>query len=207
MSSADRLTAPSVPETLHWRALQAARKLLEAQGSEGLHLRTIAAKIGCGTASLYYHFKDKDALLGGLALQGFRELSASMAEVLARKEFVRDIDSVSAGYLNFMGQNLQLYALMYSQHLLASNEAVREAEQQIVHRFQNALNGDERVPSNKVEEAALAYSALGRGIASLVLSQGRIDPKARIVLGQKIVDGVAVLLSTEFLQASAAGRR
>ena len=136
-------SAPAVG-TLRRRALDAARKLLEQGGPEALHLRTIAAKIGCGAASLYYHFTGKDALLGVLAMEGFQELHQAMTKVVLNKEFVRDIDSASAGYLRFMGQNLQLYALMYSEHILANNEAVRDVERHVLEVFQDALRSDDR---------------------------------------------------------------
>ena len=198
-------SAPSVG-TLRRRALDAARILLEQGGPEALHLRTIAAKIGCGAASLYYHFTGKDALLGALAMEGFQELRQAMTKVVQSREFVRDIDSASAGYLRFMGQNLQLYALMYSEHILANNEAVRDVERHVLEVFQDALRSDDRVPADKIEEASLAYSAFGRGIAAVILSQGNLAPEATRLLGQKIVSGFGVLLQTQFLTADQARR-
>ncbi len=195
---------PAVAQSLRRRALDAARRLLESGGEEALHLRAIAAEIGCGAASLYHHFTGKDALLGALAVEGFQELSAAMARVVSAGEFVREIDGASAGYLRFMTANLQLYALMYSERILAGNEAVREAEEQILHRLQEALRHDVRVPGDRTEEAALAYSAFGRGIASMLLSQGGADTEAMRALGQRIVAGFAVLLSTEFMLAGQA---
>ena len=57
--------------TLRARALDAAMALVVARGPDGINLRDIAAELNTGAASLYYHFKNKDALLAEVAAEGF----------------------------------------------------------------------------------------------------------------------------------------
>ena len=45
------------------RLLAEAAELLRRQGAEGTTMRALAAHLGIGAASLYYHFPDRDALL------------------------------------------------------------------------------------------------------------------------------------------------
>ena len=60
-------TAYSSPGTLRRRVLDAARGLVARDGAATLQLRLIAAEVGSGVASLYYHFANKEALLAAVA--------------------------------------------------------------------------------------------------------------------------------------------
>jgi AcrR family transcriptional regulator len=54
---------PSVGN-LRQRAIRAAHRVLEEQGVDGLNLRAIAADMGTGVGSLYYHFANKGGAAG-----------------------------------------------------------------------------------------------------------------------------------------------
>ncbi len=69
--------------SLKGKALDAAMRLVELHGVERLNLRDLAAVLGTGPASLYYHFKNKDALLAELAAEGFRQLNRAFLKVQA----------------------------------------------------------------------------------------------------------------------------
>ncbi len=49
--------------TLRSRAIDAALRMVEARGAENVNLRDLAADLGTGPASLYYHFANEDALM------------------------------------------------------------------------------------------------------------------------------------------------
>ena len=184
---------------LRSRALAAGRLLLEEGGVEALQLRAIAGRIECGVASLYYHFVDKDGLLAALALEGFWELNAAMREALDDPRFARPIDAVSRAYLDFLRENLQLYALMRSGDLLARRAEVRAVEREELQIFEAAVARDERVPAERVEEIALFCWALGRGMGDLILTSGGQDrARARQVI-EKVVRGFRFLLSPDFI--------
>jgi AcrR family transcriptional regulator len=189
--------APRV-ETIRRRALDAARTLLDEGGEEKIQLRALAAKIGCGVASLYYHFADKDELLAALATEGFQEMDAAIARAMDKGRFPRKIDAASAGYLTFMRKNLRLYALMHSDHTLMANEEVRAAERAAFTTFQSSMLDDERVPAERVAEVSLLCWALGRGIASIVLSQGDINEAAARRLAERVLAGFSFLLDKRF---------
>ena len=190
--------APPVA-TLRRRALDAARALLRTRGPDALHLRTIATEIGCGVASLYYHFADKDALLAALAAEGFRDLNARIKRTMDSGRFPHKIDAASAAYLTFIQRNLQLYALMYGERLLAGNEEARNAEQEAFVTFQGALTDDNRVPSDRIEEIALVCWVLGRGIASSMIAQGEVPAAEMQLRINKVLRGFVFLLSPSFV--------
>jgi len=194
----DRAGAPA-QASLRTRALKAGRELLEAGGVEALQLRLIAARIECGVASLYYHFTDKEGLLAALALEGYWELNAALREALDDPRFRRPIDAVSGAYLRFLRRNLQLYALMHANELLASREEVRRAEREALKVFEAAVAQDERVPPERVEEIALVCWVLGRGMADLILASGPPDPRRAGEVIEKVVRGFSFLLSPDFV--------
>jgi AcrR family transcriptional regulator len=184
--------------SLRRRALDAARKLLDEGGPEALQLRAIAAQIGSGVASLYYHFADKETLLAALAVEGFQELETRMLRTMARGRHPTRIAAASAAYLGFMQKNLPLYALMYSEPILAGSAAVRAAEQSAFAAFARSLDGDARIPPERAEEVALTCWALGRGIAAHILASGEKDPDAARALAEKVLRGFNFLLASRF---------
>src|SRR3954465_7072213 len=63
------------------RALvDAARRLLEAEGPTALSLRAVAREAGGSPAAPYHHFKDKAELLDAVASEGWDMLNGAMAE-------------------------------------------------------------------------------------------------------------------------------
>ena len=60
--------------------LARATEIIEEAGVEGLSLRQLARELGVSHAAPGKHFRDKQALLDALALDGFREMNARIRE-------------------------------------------------------------------------------------------------------------------------------
>lgn len=181
------------PGTLRRRALDAALSLVDRGGAEALQLRLIAAEVGSGVASLYYHFANKDALLAAVAVEGWRELAQKIERAMAGGKFPRQIDAASAALLAFIRRRPHLYALMQTEPSLAGNLTVREAEQRAFEAFQSSLHGDDRAPPDRVEDIARVFWVLGRGIASTVHMQE--DTASAERLERAVLRGLAFLLA------------
>jgi AcrR family transcriptional regulator len=179
--------------TLRRRVLDAARGLVDKGGAEALQLRLVAAEVGSGVASLYYHFANKDALLAAVAIEGWRELTQRIERATASGKFPHRIDAASAALLTFIRRNGRLYALMQAEARLSGTLGVREAEARAFEAFQSSLQGDERAPPERVEDIALVFWVLGRGIASAVHMQEA--PASAASLEQSVLRGLAFLLS------------
>src|ERR1700685_4399106 len=97
------------------RALvDAARRILEAEGAQPLSLRAVAREAGVSPAAPYHHFKDKTELLEAVAHGGWGALDEAMA--VARREAATPGEALSAiglAYVNFARENPALYRLMY----------------------------------------------------------------------------------------------
>ncbi|WP_309645986.1 TetR/AcrR family transcriptional regulator [Phenylobacterium sp.] len=183
----------AIAGTLRRRALDAARGLVANGGAEALQLRVIAAEVGSGVASLYYHFANKDALLAAVAVDGWGELSRKIERARTNGKFAHPIDAASAALLSFIRRNPHLYALMQTEPSLSRNPDVRAAEQQALEAFQGAVRDDDRAPPDRAEDIALVFWVLGRGIASAVHTQQ--DSAAAERLEQAVLRGFAFLMT------------
>jgi len=67
---------------LHQQILCAASDLLEENNINTLSLRAVAKKVGVSHTAPYRHFKDKEALLAGIAGLGYDELAAQLTEAV-----------------------------------------------------------------------------------------------------------------------------
>jgi AcrR family transcriptional regulator len=111
--------SPSVRvRSLREQALDAAMILVEQYGVAGLNLRDLAAALGAGPASLYYHFKNKDALLAELAAEGFRQLNRGFLKAQENPGDRPALYGCCAAYLRFMRERPALYQLMFDEHIL-----------------------------------------------------------------------------------------
>lgn len=96
------------------RALvDAARRLLEAEGPTALSLRAVAREAGVSPAAPYHHFKDKAELLEAVAQEGWDTLNAQMAEAKARDTGPHQLTSLGITYVCFARENPALYRVMY----------------------------------------------------------------------------------------------
>ncbi|QJE71983.1 helix-turn-helix transcriptional regulator [Aerophototrophica crusticola] len=93
-------------------ALEAARRIVEEQGPEGLSLRAVAAATGVNHRALYRHFADRDDLLAAVAADGFGLLRDGIADAFAGAGATTPLAMVT-GYVDFALGNPRLYALMF----------------------------------------------------------------------------------------------
>lgn len=97
--------------------VEAARRVLEAQGPAALSLRAVAREAGVSPAAPYHHFKDKGELLDAVAEQGWGMLSEVMTKAMAADGELR---VVVLAYVCFALEHPALYRVMY--------DAAREKE-------------------------------------------------------------------------------
>ena len=71
-------------ETLRTRIVEAARDIVSEEGLDALSMRALAERIEYSPATIYLHFRDKEELLRDVVEEGFRRLSESTTEQMAR---------------------------------------------------------------------------------------------------------------------------
>ena len=96
------------------RALvDAARRILEAEGPSALSLRAVAREAGVSPAAPYHHFKDKAELLDAVAQEGWMMLHDSMAKVAETATMPDELSELGVAYVCFARDNPALYRVMY----------------------------------------------------------------------------------------------
>ena len=78
----------------------AARAAFDRDGQDGLSLRDIAREVGITPMAIYRHYKDKQALVDALVLDGLAEWSAR-AEALPKDDPARWFEAMGEAYLDF----------------------------------------------------------------------------------------------------------
>lgn len=149
--------------------LARATETIEEAGVDGLSLRQLARDLGVSHAAPGKHFRDKQALLDALALEGFRAMNARIAGASEaaegaeghRSRFVR----TARAYVDFAASHPVLLALMHStkHHADASDElrnigenGIRVARALIVE----AQDAGELAPGDPERLALVCFASL-----------------------------------------------
>jgi len=101
----------------HQLIIQTARALAEADGWDAVTTRRLAEAIEYSQPVLYSHFASKDAIVAGVAVQGFIELAEQLRQ--ARSSAVEQqhvLAEVAQAYLDFGFANPALYDAMFTLH-------------------------------------------------------------------------------------------
>jgi AcrR family transcriptional regulator len=170
--SAARRTRGKV--ALKQQILEAAIAMFEAKGYEGFSLRQVAEEIGYSPTAIYLHFKDKDALLLTVALEGFREFGEALqAAYLKHKRASPRLNAIGSAYVRFGLAHPLQYRLMFMQRGEFLSHEPPEGYEGVIDSFgvllraiQEGMDGGEVVRREPRELAGLLWSA-AHGVVSL----------------------------------------
>src|SRR5215469_6554316 len=96
--------------------MTAARELAEAEGWQAVTTRRLAERVEYSQPVLYSHFKGKDAIVAGVAEQGFVELGEVLRHARATspgRDPRRGLRAVCQAYLRFATEHAALYEAMF----------------------------------------------------------------------------------------------
>ena len=94
--------------------IDAASRVLEAEGPSALSLRAVAREAGVSPAAPYHHFKDKTELLEAVAHEGWDMLDAALAAAKAAAASPAEaMNDLGVAYVCFARDNPALYRVMY----------------------------------------------------------------------------------------------
>ncbi|MFC6882557.1 MULTISPECIES: TetR/AcrR family transcriptional regulator [Actinomadura] len=110
-----RASAPYHHGDLRAACLQAARELLEEDGSAALSLRAVARRAGVSATAPYRHYADRDALVSAVAAQGYRELAEHLAAAHPSPESPEDLAAVAVAYVRFALDHPALFRVMFAE--------------------------------------------------------------------------------------------
>lgn len=163
-------------EEIRGRILDAARELFASEGVESVTMRRIAERIEYSPTAIYFHFRDKDALLAELCDCDFRAFAHGFALIAQIPDPVERLRAAGYAYVDFGLKNPSHYRLMF----MTPKDAVPNLESK-----------------GKPEEDAYAFL---KGIVAELVATGRVRddvPQDVELLSQVIWSGVHGVVSLE----------
>jgi AcrR family transcriptional regulator len=108
------VSAPKKTPSLKEQIIQAASRIFETQGNEGLSMRRVAQEVGCSQMAMYRHFANKEALVQHICGDIYTHFAARIQEEIAgevdpRRKLRRFIRAV----LQFAEQYPDHYSLIF----------------------------------------------------------------------------------------------
>jgi AcrR family transcriptional regulator len=102
-----------VAETTTQKIADAARRLLDKEGAEGVTMRRVATAVGITPMAVYRHYPNRDGLLNALADAGFVELTATLARLRHTGGIDRQLLRILDIFLDYAFDNPRLFELMF----------------------------------------------------------------------------------------------
>jgi AcrR family transcriptional regulator len=100
-------------EEIRTRILDAARELFASEGVDSVTMRRIADRIEYSPTAIYFHFRDKEALLAELCDCDFRAFAHGFALIAEIADPVERLRAAGRAYVEFGLNNPSHYRLMF----------------------------------------------------------------------------------------------
>jgi len=155
--------------------LKAAAALVAERGPQGFSLREVARRARVSEAAPYWHFAGKEALLAGVAEEGFVALAALMAEVCERvKDPDRQLQELGVAYVRFALAHPSHLRVMFGPEIRDKNAhpTLKAAGDRAFGLLVSAISDGQRagrVQQGDTEELAVAAWALVHGLSALII--------------------------------------
>lgn len=161
--------------------LDATLKLVEERGPHGFTLRAAAREAGVTAGATYHHFEDKDALLAGVAEEGFNDFR-QVLEAAAKQPAATPRErsrNVGVAYVLFAVQHATRFRTMVGfgvqsrmqrGELAASAVATYRLVRDVV------VEGLRRAPDEEISDAeVLGWWSMAHGLAFIAI-EGHLGP-------------------------------
>jgi AcrR family transcriptional regulator len=166
--------------------LQEGARLVARYGVDALTLRAVSDRVGVSRSALYRHFADKQALLAGVAAEGFRTLRAALATAWETQgRGAAGFDALGEAYVRFALTHATYYRVMFG-GVVAQGEIAGDVDGESTNAFQvlvEAIVDQQRaglVRPDDPHALALFAWAVVHGVAMLALDgliPGPLDPE------------------------------
>jgi AcrR family transcriptional regulator len=95
------------------RIIAAARGIAEREGWDAVTIRRLADEIEHSQPVLYSHFRNRDAIVAAVAVEGFQEIALAFREAATGSTGRNALKNVAMAYLAFARRHPALYAAMF----------------------------------------------------------------------------------------------
>lgn len=129
MGSKDRILRQK--EETRCKILDAAYKIVKADGWQGLNMRKIADDIEYTAPVIYEHFSNKDAILKEITKKGFLQLYNELKDLKETTPYAETLlERMWMKFWNFAFENREMYQVMFGVEMTCCMMKVPEAELQ-----------------------------------------------------------------------------
>lgn len=164
------------------RIMEEGRQLFAQKGYEAATMRDVAKATEYTPSALYYHFKDKAALMQAICSEDFLELSTRFQGALTSPDPLENIKRIGLAYARFALEHPNHYRLMFMTphpHELSAEDELRKGDPNedayagLHHLVTLALEqGLLRPELNDAHLVAQTYWAGIHGMVALELDKG-----------------------------------
>ena len=176
------------------RIAAAARMIAAREGWSAVTIRRLAEEIEYSQPVLYSHFENRDAIVAAVAIEGFRELAASLTEAARLSaDHPTALYNVATAYLGFAYEHPALYEAMFT---MPTNLRFADVDTKPELRAAFAALAAVVTSSQSDDEVTTeTFWAALHGLAELERS-GRIRSNARDKRLRLVIDGLVHGLTT-----------
>lgn len=169
-------------EEMRGAILDAARELFASDGYEAVTMRRIAEKIEYSPTAIYFHFRDKDALVRALCDHDFLQLAQQFITIAAIDDPIEKLKKTGLAYLRFGVEYPNHYRLMF----MTPHPRLTPEESDLKH--------------GNPEEDAYAFL---KGIVAEAVAKGRFDESSDVeLLSQTVWAGVHGVVSLQIAKCN-----
>lgn len=189
-------------QTLREKVIKAAVKYVADNGPDGLSFRQIAADAGVSHQAPYHHFGDRSAILGEIALEGFRKFAAVMGAPARADEDSENCVRLCERYVDFAIANKGHFRVMFRADLCQMHESP-ETQKAADDAFATLLDAvsemvGDSASIDEIRVQATAMWSLAHGLATLIID-GPLETKIGKVSDRRaLVRSVAQLAAKGF---------
>jgi AcrR family transcriptional regulator len=159
--------------------LEAAERIIAAEGVDALSLREVARDAGTTTRAIYSLFGSKDGLLGALGVRAFNLLQREIEALPASDRPSDDLIEVALIYRRFALEHPALFSIAFHHADPAIWPRFRTAAMDALgvldERFEPLADAD-LLGGRSLAEASTQFRALGEGVAWTELRGNPLPP-------------------------------
>ncbi len=162
--------------------LDQASALLAEAGPDGLSMRKLSQRIGASTIVIYTHFRDKQAILNELYVEGFERLRSDLSQVPHSDDPMQMVMELGRAYRRSAVANPTYYQLMFSRCVPGfdpspkSRQASKQAFTILLKAVRRCIDEKHVAQADPIETAHTLWGTL-HGLISLELF-GYLPPNA-----------------------------
>lgn len=159
--------------------LQAGLTLLDAEGIDAVTIRAVAREAGVAHSAPANHFKDRSALLGGLATLVFEDMATKVEKALSRAGASRPdrLHTFADAVVRYGVRHPHRYRLLWRWDSMDTKTGVEAAGTVLYERVRAALGERDANARVNVESEIIAAWSLIHGYVSLRIEGTLVDGK------------------------------